>query len=107
MPSVRCWDDTGKVFGAGVAGNTVQQVTLTCGEYGLTRIRVPRRDGAEAMRSRTELRGLGGDDGFRLVELIIAILIIGVITVPLGDVVFGFLRNADETTGALTAEDHR
>ena len=59
------------------------------------------------MRNQTELRGPGGDDGFTLVELIIAIIIIGVITVPLGDVVFGFLRNADETTGALTAEDHR
>jgi prepilin-type N-terminal cleavage/methylation domain-containing protein len=43
----------------------------------------------------------GGDDGFTLVELIIAILIIGVITVPLGNVVIGSLHNADATTARL------
>jgi|BarGraIncu01121A_1022015.scaffolds.fasta_scaffold62143_1 prepilin-type N-terminal cleavage/methylation domain-containing protein len=53
------------------------------------------------MRNRTELRGPGGDDGFTLVELIIAIIIIGVITVPLGDVVIGFLRSSDATTARL------
>jgi len=53
------------------------------------------------MRNQTELRGPGGDDGFTLVELIIAIIIIGVITVPLGDVVIGFLRSSDATTARL------
>ena len=41
------------------------------------------------------------EDGFTLVELVLAILIIGVITVPLGDVVIGFLKNTDATTARL------
>ena len=45
------------------------------------------------------------DDGFTLVELIIAILIIGVITVPLGNVVIGFLKNSDATTARLLESD--
>ncbi len=53
------------------------------------------------MRSRTGRGGAGADGGFTLVELIIAVLIIGVITVPLGDVVIGFLRNSDATTTRL------
>ena len=53
------------------------------------------------MRSRTERRGSGGDDGFTLVELVIAILIIGIITVPLGNVVIAYLRNTDATTARL------
>lgn len=53
------------------------------------------------MRRRTEGGGSGADDGFTLVELIIAILIIGVITVPLSHVVIGYLRNTDETTARL------
>lgn len=43
----------------------------------------------------------GGDNGFTLVELIIAILIIGVITVPLGSVVIGYLHSTGSTTARL------
>jgi prepilin-type N-terminal cleavage/methylation domain-containing protein len=53
------------------------------------------------MRNRTGRRDYGADDGFTLVELIVAVLIIGVITVPLGNVVLGHLRNADATTARL------
>lgn len=53
------------------------------------------------MRSTTELRCPRTEDGFTLVELIIAIVIMGVITVPLADVVLGFMRNADATTARL------
>lgn len=53
------------------------------------------------MTSQTEPRSLGAEGGFTLVELIIAVLIIGVIAVPLGDVVIGFLRNSDSTTARL------
>jgi len=53
------------------------------------------------MRSRTELRGSGGDDGFTLIELLVAIAIVGIITVPLSNVVIGYLRNTDATTARL------
>jgi prepilin-type N-terminal cleavage/methylation domain-containing protein len=53
------------------------------------------------MRSRTGPSDPGADGGFTLVELIIAVVIIGVITVPLGDIVIGFLRNTDATTARL------
>jgi len=55
------------------------------------------------MRSQTRRPGSGSDGGFTLVELIIAIVIIGVITVPLGDVIIGFLKNSDATTARLLA----
>jgi len=42
-----------------------------------------------------------GDDGFTLVELIIAVVILGVITTPLASVVIGFLRNTDETSARM------
>jgi prepilin-type N-terminal cleavage/methylation domain-containing protein len=53
------------------------------------------------MRSPAQPRPSRGDGGFTLVELIVAILIIGVITVPLGNVVVGYLRNMDATTARL------
>lgn len=53
------------------------------------------------MMRRTGPRRQGAEDGFTLVELIIAVLIIGVIAVPLGDVVISFLRNSDATTARL------
>jgi prepilin-type N-terminal cleavage/methylation domain-containing protein len=42
-----------------------------------------------------------GDDGFTLVELVIAVVIVGLITVPLGNVLLGFLNNTDATTARL------
>jgi prepilin-type N-terminal cleavage/methylation domain-containing protein len=42
-----------------------------------------------------------GADGFTLVELLIAIVILGIITVPLSNVVIGFFRSADATTARL------
>jgi prepilin-type N-terminal cleavage/methylation domain-containing protein len=46
-----------------------------------------------------------GDKGFTLIELLVAIAIIGIITVPLSNVVIGFLHNSDATTARLT-ESH-
>lgn len=42
-----------------------------------------------------------GSDGFTLVELLVAIVILGIITVPLTSVVIGFFRSADTTTARL------
>jgi len=53
------------------------------------------------MTSRPDLRASRGDEGFTLVELLVAIVIIGVITVPLANVVIGYFRNADATTARL------
>jgi prepilin-type N-terminal cleavage/methylation domain-containing protein len=41
------------------------------------------------------------DDGFTLIELLLAIVVLGVITVPLANIVVGFLGNTDTTTGRL------
>jgi prepilin-type N-terminal cleavage/methylation domain-containing protein len=41
------------------------------------------------------------DDGFTLVELLVAIVILAVITVPLADAVIGVLRNQDDTENRL------
>jgi prepilin-type N-terminal cleavage/methylation domain-containing protein len=41
------------------------------------------------------------DDGFTLVELLLAIVIIGVITVPIGNVLIGFFKNADATSDRM------
>jgi len=53
------------------------------------------------MRSRAGLRGPGAEDGFTLVELLLVIVIMGIITVPLSDVVIGYLKNSDTTTARL------
>jgi prepilin-type N-terminal cleavage/methylation domain-containing protein len=42
-----------------------------------------------------------GADGFTLVELLVAIAILGIITVPLSSVVIAYLRNTDATTARL------
>jgi prepilin-type N-terminal cleavage/methylation domain-containing protein len=42
-----------------------------------------------------------GADGFTLVELLVAIAILGIITVPLSNVVIAYLRNTDATTARL------
>jgi prepilin-type N-terminal cleavage/methylation domain-containing protein len=45
------------------------------------------------------------DRGFTVVELLIAIVILGIIMVPLADAVMAFLRNTDDTTRRLS-ESH-
>jgi|GEM_PF-1862395 len=45
------------------------------------------------------------DRGFTLIELLVAIVILGIIAVPMGNVVIGYLHNADATTGRLS-ESH-
>jgi len=51
--------------------------------------------------NRAGVRRGRADDGFTLVELVLAILIIGVITVPLSNAVIAYLHNADATTARL------
>lgn len=46
-------------------------------------------------------QGTVNDDGFTLVELIIAVVIIGVISVPLTGVILSYLKNSDATTARL------
>jgi len=53
------------------------------------------------MRSRAGSYTSGGEDGFTLVELLLAIVIIGVITAPLANVVIGYFHNTDTTTERL------
>jgi prepilin-type N-terminal cleavage/methylation domain-containing protein len=53
------------------------------------------------MRSRNGLQGPGAEGGFTLVELLVAIVIIGVITVPLSDVLVSYLHNTDATMARL------
>lgn len=43
--------------------------------------------------------------GFTLIELLLAVTILGLIAVPLGNVMIGFLHNSNATTGRL-AESH-
>jgi prepilin-type N-terminal cleavage/methylation domain-containing protein len=45
------------------------------------------------------------DDGFTLIEALVAILVLGVITLALSNVVIGYVRNSDATTARL-AESH-
>lgn len=52
------------------------------------------------MRSRVTTSGRG-DAGFTLVELLIAITVIGIVTVPLGNVLIAYFRNTDATTARL------
>ena len=42
-----------------------------------------------------------GEAGFTLAELLMAVVIIAVIAVPLGNAVIGFLRNTDATSDRL------
>lgn len=42
-----------------------------------------------------------GEDGFTLVELLVAIVILGIIFVPLSNVVISYFRNTDATTARL------
>ena len=53
------------------------------------------------MMNRTDLRSVRGDDGFTLVELLVAIVIMGVISVPLTNVVISYLHNSDATMARL------
>jgi prepilin-type N-terminal cleavage/methylation domain-containing protein len=45
------------------------------------------------------------DDGFTLVELMIVMILLGIITLPLGNAVLAFVRNTDATTARL-GESH-
>ena len=42
-------------------------------------------------------------DGFTLVELLVAVVILGIITVPITNVIIGYLRNSDAITSRLLA----
>ena len=42
-----------------------------------------------------------GADGFTLVEVLLVIAILGLISVPLGNVIIGYFRNTDATTARL------
>lgn len=53
----------------------------------------------------SRLRRAGGEAGFTLVELLMCIVILGIIAVPLGQVVIGYLENADATTARMS-ESH-
>ncbi|MBV9822902.1 MAG: prepilin-type N-terminal cleavage/methylation domain-containing protein [Actinobacteria bacterium] len=57
----------------------------------------------KSLRGTSRLRR--DERGFTLVELMVAVVIIGVITAPLADVVIGYLHNADATTARLS-ESH-
>jgi prepilin-type N-terminal cleavage/methylation domain-containing protein len=45
------------------------------------------------------------ENGFTLIELLLAIVIVGIITVPLANLFFAYLRGADSTTARLS-ESH-
>lgn len=45
------------------------------------------------------------DGGFTLIELLITVVIMGVITIPLGNLIIEYFQNAAQTTGRL-AESH-
>jgi Tfp pilus assembly protein PilE len=45
------------------------------------------------------------DSGATLIEMLVAVLVLGIIAVPLGNVVISVLRNSDRTSGRL-AESH-
>jgi prepilin-type N-terminal cleavage/methylation domain-containing protein len=53
------------------------------------------------VRTRSGQGGGVGDGGFTLIELLVAVVIMGVITVPLSNVVLDYLRHTDVTTGRL------
>jgi len=46
-------------------------------------------------------REASSERGFTLIELLLVIVIIGIIAVPLNNVVIGYFRNTDETTARL------
>src|SRR5256885_1094795 len=53
----------------------------------------------------TGRRAMTDDSGFTLVEVLLVIVILGVIMVPLADMVLGALRQTDQSSGRL-AESH-
>jgi prepilin-type N-terminal cleavage/methylation domain-containing protein len=53
----------------------------------------------------TRWRAAANDSGFSLVELMLVIVVLGVITVPLANVILGALRQTDQSAGRL-AESH-
>jgi len=56
------------------------------------------RDGVVVLRARR----VRDDVGFTLVELLVAIVVLGIIAVPLGDVVLTYLKDSGAVSGRLS-----
>ncbi len=81
----------------------LQQVTLELrSNDGFVTESLDRR--AEEVDGVTRLRS-SGDDGFTIVELVLAVTILGIIIVPLGNFILAYLDNVNETQARMS-ESH-